>query len=207
MARPGGQLQKHGRATAADRHPTRATLPKDARDISDRRSWLVCAQDGAPPVHLDLFLPRGHEPELLRIGRGTDVAVRVLGASGGHITGLFAGVIAGELPAGLRDGDLRRYVLLSASLQGRRLQCTLVHPVLRVIHHRKRDAAKPARKLRPTRVYCTDTLRTLAGQEFLLDFTGVDAPQRLAKGTVLEVRFTGAIDATPAAKVLRLLPN
>lgn len=177
-------------------------LPAHSESLSNRRAWLVCRQKAAPPVHLNLFLPRGQEPELLRVGRGTEIAVRVLGASGSHVDGVLKGVISHELPVQDRAGDLRRYVLLSGSLQGQRLRCSLLHAVLRPPPSSKRGPKQPAPELATTRVHCVDSHRPQSGQAFQLDFRGADSPQRLAKGTVLDLQFTGVISATPQAKVL-----
>jgi hypothetical protein len=187
-------------------------LPRPGADddeaLSDRRAWLVCRQQAAPPVSLTLRVRRGEEEALLAITRGTRLRARVRAAQPPQIEAVLEEIEQGAAPAAARAGDLRRFLALDARLRGSALRCQVSAVEDAALRGEDRPGARlfgpdAALAPRPVRLRCADSLRP-AGQPFEVYFRSTRARERagVAAGQALRLRFVGLAEGTPVARFL-----
>ena len=179
--------------------------------LAPRKSWLVCAQPPQPPVHVKLFFRRGEEAQLLAIGRGTRVALDLLGTADSRLLARFRAVLTDPTDEAARADDLRQFPLLTEALRHHTLRCLLGAEM---------QAATPAQAPESTRrlfdaptagaprlAMCVDGLRPFEGQRFLVYWPAGHPPSDDLPhtGAAIELRLRGMVNNLPVAEFVRRL--
>ena len=180
----------------------------DLAALAPRQAWVVCAQAPRPPVHVALYFRPGEQNQLLAIGRGTQLALTVLGVRSDTILAVLAKVEAHPTDIAGRDDDLRRFALLTEKLVGQKLHCQLGQELQapapgQVPRRAEKLFAYPVSPFAKL-ARCTDTLHPFDGEPFVLFWpAGHSAKDALPHpGAVLQLQLAGMVNNVPVAGVV-----
>lgn len=176
-----------------------APVQRARAGLDDRKAWLVCAHPVAPAVHVGLFFAAGARQQLLSVGRGTALDLKVLGVAQGRILAVLERVVDGAIPAAGQTGDLRRFGLLTDQLLGRPLPCALLASSALL------PAPAQAGGRRSVWVRCRDGIRAAGQQVEVLLPDGAAGGQGAPypAGVALDLRLSGFANNLPVARLLK----
>ncbi|MCB9738437.1 MAG: hypothetical protein H6747_04150 [Deltaproteobacteria bacterium] len=95
-------------------------------ELADRRAQLRCEDARGGSVGVAAYLKRGSTGELLRIAKGTEIALKLQGFAMNQLVARFEKITANAVEIGGEAAELRRFLVDQAPLLGKPLPCRVL---------------------------------------------------------------------------------